>query len=73
MHPALPYRLLNRFTIVISAIGIGIALIDSGFNLTTWLQHIFHIFYLIIILLGFLATVWRDPCRQSRRLKLGRF
>jgi len=66
MHPALPYRLLNRVTIVISAIGIGIALIDSGFNLTTWLQHIFHIFYLIIILLGFIATVWRYLRSKSR-------
>ena len=66
MHPALPYRLLNKFTIVIGAIGVGIALVDSGFNLTTWLQHIFHIFYLIIILLGFLATVWRYLRSKSR-------
>lgn len=59
MHPALPYRLFNKFTIVISVIGVGVALVDSGFTLSTWLQHIFHIFYLTIILLGFVATVGR--------------
>ncbi|WP_350562183.1 potassium transporter TrkG [Psychrobacter sp. CAL346-MNA-CIBAN-0220] len=59
MHAALPYRLLNKFTIVISIIGVGVALVDSGFTLSTWLQHIFHIFYLAIILLGFVATVGR--------------
>lgn len=66
MHPALPYRLLNKFTIVIGAIGVGIALVDSGFTLTTWLQHIFHIFYLAIILLGFVATVGRYIRSKSR-------
>jgi len=66
MHPALPYRLLNKFTIVIGAIGVGIALVDSGFTLTTWLQHIFHIFYLTIILLGFVATVGRYMRSKSR-------
>ncbi|WP_201558169.1 TrkH family potassium uptake protein [Psychrobacter sp. 72-O-c] len=59
MHPALPYRLLNKFTIVVSIIGVGVALVDSGFTLSTWLQHLFHIFYLAIILLGFVATVGR--------------
>ena len=66
MHPALPYRLLNKFTIVIGAIGVGIALVDSGFTLTTWLQHIFHIFYLTIILLGFVTTVGRYMRSKSR-------
>jgi trk system potassium uptake protein TrkH len=59
MHAALPYRLLNKLTIVISAIGIGVALIDSGFTLSTGLQHLFHFFYLTIILLGFVATAGR--------------
>lgn len=59
MHAALPYRLLNKFTIVISIIGVGVALVDSGFNLSTWLQHVFHIFYLLIVFLGFVATVGR--------------
>ncbi|MBP2279783.1 potassium uptake TrkH family protein [Psychrobacter sp. PL19] len=59
MHPALPYRLLNKFTIVASIIGVAVALVDSGFTLSTWLQHLFHIFYLAIILLGFIATIGR--------------
>ncbi len=59
MHPALPYWLLNKITIVVSIIGVGVALVDSGFTLSTWLQHVFHIFYLAIILLGFVATVGR--------------
>lgn len=59
MHPAKRYRLLNNFTIFISIIGIATALIDSGFNLAIWLQHIFHLFYLIIIFLGFVVTTGR--------------
>lgn len=66
MHPALPYRLLNKFTIIVSVIGVGIALIDSGFTLSSWLQHIFHLFYLTIILLGFVATVWRYIRAKTR-------
>ena len=66
MHPALPYRLLNKLTIFISLIGVGVALIDSGFTLSTWLQHIFHLFYLTIILLGFVATVWRYVRAKTR-------
>ena len=66
MHPALPYRLLNKLTIVISLIGVGVALIDSGFTLSTWLQHIFHLFYLTIILLGFIATIWRYLRAKTR-------
>ncbi len=66
MHPALPYRLLNKLTIVISLIGVGVALIDSGFTLSTWLQHIFHLFYLTIILLGFIATIWRYIRAKTR-------
>lgn len=59
MHAALPYRLLNKFTIVISLVGIGVALVDSGFNLSNWLQQIFHLFYLVIIFLGFVTTLGR--------------
>ncbi|AMN67620.1 MULTISPECIES: potassium transporter TrkG [unclassified Psychrobacter] len=66
MHPALPYRLLNNFAVIISVIGIGFALVDSGFTLSSWLQHIFHLFYLIIILLGFVATVWRYVRAKTR-------
>ena len=66
MHPALPYRLLNKLTIVISLIGVGVALIDSGFTLSTWLQHVFHLFYLTIILLGFIATIWRYLRAKTR-------
>ena len=66
MHPALPYRLLNKLTIFISLIGVGVALIDSGFTLSTWLQHIFHLFYLTIILLGFIATIWRYLRAKTR-------
>lgn len=66
MHPALPYRLLNKLTIFISLIGVGVALIDSGFTLSTWLQHIFHLFYLTIILLGFVATVARYVRAKTR-------
>ncbi len=66
MHPALPYRLLNQLTIFISLIGVGVALIDSGFTLSTWLQHIFHLFYLTIILLGFVATVGRYVRAKTR-------
>ncbi|MEC5210677.1 trk system potassium uptake protein TrkH [Psychrobacter sp. PL15] len=64
MHPALPYRLLNKFTIVASIIGVAVALVDSGFTLSTWLQHLFHIFYLAIILLGFIATIGRYTRRK---------
>ena len=66
MHPALPYRLLNKLTIFISLIGVGVALIDSGFTLSTLLQHIFHLFYLTIILLGFIATIWRYLRAKTR-------
>ena len=66
MHPALPYRLLNKLTIYISLIGVGVALIDSGFTLSTWLQHVFHLFYLTIILLGFIATIWRYLRAKTR-------
>lgn len=59
MHAALPYRLLNKFTIIISLIGVGIALVDSGFNLSNWLQQAFHLFYLVIIVLGFITTLGR--------------
>lgn len=59
MHPAKRYRLLNNFTIFISIIGVVVALIDSGFTLPNWLQHVFHIFYLVIIFLGFIVTAGR--------------
>ena len=59
MHAAIPYRLLNKATIVISVIGVGVALVDSGFTLKPWLQNGFHLFYLLIILLGFVATAAR--------------
>ena len=59
MHAALPYRLLNKFTILISLIGVGVALVDSGFNLSNWLQQVFHLFYLVIIVLGFITTLGR--------------
>ena len=59
MYIAIPYRLLNKFTIVISFIGVAVALIDSGFPLATWLQQLFHFFYLFIIAIGFLAILGR--------------
>lgn len=59
MHAAKRYRLLNNFTILVSLIGVAVALVDSGFNLAPWLQHIFHIFYLLIIFLGFVVTAGR--------------
>lgn len=59
MQLAIPSRLLNKLTIVISFIGVGVALIDSGFTLGTWLQQLFHFFYLFIIALGFSAIVER--------------
>ena len=59
MHAAKRYRLLNNVTIVISIIGVAIALLDSGFTLPMWLQHVFHIFYLAIIFLGFVVTAGR--------------
>lgn len=59
MHAALPYRLLNKFTIIISLIGVGVALVDSGFNLSNLLQQAFHLFYLVIIVLGFITTLGR--------------
>lgn len=59
MHVAKRYRLLNNLTILISIIGVAVALLDSGFNLPTWLQHVFHIFYLVIIFLGFTVTAGR--------------
>ena len=59
MRAAIPYRLLNKIAIVISFLGVGIALIDSGFTLTTWLQQLFHFFYLAIIAIGFLAILER--------------
>ncbi|MGP4969791.1 TrkH family potassium uptake protein [Psychrobacter aquimaris] len=59
MHAAKRYRLLNNFTIVISIIGVAVALLDSGFTLPMWLQHVFHIFYLAIIFLGFVVTSGR--------------
>ena len=59
MHAAKRYRLLNNFTIVISIIGVAVALLDSGFTLPMWLQHVFHIFYLAIIFSGFVVTAGR--------------
>ena len=59
MHVAKRYRLLNNLTILISIIGVAVALLDSGFDLPTWLQHVFHIFYLVIIFLGFIVTAGR--------------
>lgn len=59
MHAAKRYRLLNNVTIVISIIGVAIALLDSGFTLPMWLQQVFHIFYLAIIFLGFVVTAGR--------------
>ncbi len=59
MHSTIRYRLLNRFTLMISLIGVGVALIDSGFTLSTWLQQLFHFFYLGIIFLGFLTIAGR--------------
>lgn len=67
MHAVIPYRLLNKFTIVISIIGVAVALVDSGFTLSIALQHLFHIFYLVIILLGFVATLGRY-IRPNKRL-----
>ena len=60
MHAAKRYRLLNNVTIVISIIGVAIALLDSGFTLPMWLQQVFHIFYLAIIFLGFVVTAGRN-------------
>ncbi|WP_201578694.1 potassium transporter TrkG [Psychrobacter sp. Pi2-52] len=59
MNAATRYRLLNNFTILISVIGVAIALLDSGFTLPTWLQQVFHIFYLVIIFLSFMVTAGR--------------
>ena len=59
MHAAKRYRLLNNVTIVISIIGVAIALLDSGFTLPMWLQQVFHIFYLAIIFLGSVVTAGR--------------
>ena len=59
MYVTIPYRLLNKFIVVISLIGVGVALIDSGFELSVWLQKLFHLFYMIIILLSFVNTVRR--------------
>lgn len=59
MHAAQRYRLLNNFTIFISITGVAVALIDSGFTLASWLQHVFHLFYLMIIFLGFIVTAGR--------------
>ncbi|MEL0620468.1 TrkH family potassium uptake protein [Psychrobacter proteolyticus] len=59
MNAATRYRLLNNFTILISVIGVAIALLDSGFTLSTWLQQVFHIFYLVIIFLSFMVTAGR--------------
>ena len=59
MYVTIPYRLLNKFIVVISLIGVGVALIDSGFELSVWLQKLFHLFYMSIILLSFVNTVRR--------------
>lgn len=59
MYVTIPYRLLNKFIVVISLIGVGVALIDSGFVLSVWLQQLFHLFYMSIILLSFVNTVKR--------------
>ncbi|MER1974073.1 MAG: ATPase, partial [Psychrobacter alimentarius] len=59
MNAATRYRLLNNFMIFISIIGVAVALLDSGFTLPTWLQQVFHIFYLAIIFLGFTLTAGR--------------
>ncbi|MFZ3144171.1 TrkH family potassium uptake protein [Psychrobacter glacincola] len=59
MYVTIPYRLLNKFIVVISLIGVGVALIDSGFELSVWLQQLFHLFYMSIILLSFVNTVKR--------------
>ena len=59
MLTVIPYRLLNTLTILISTAGVGVELVDSGFTLDIWLQQIFHLFYLLIILLGFLTILRR--------------
>ncbi len=59
MYVGIPYRLLNKFIVVISLIGVGVALIDSGFTLSAWLQQVFHLFYMSIILLSFFTTLRR--------------
>lgn len=59
MYVTIPYRLLNKFIVIISLIGVGVALIDSGFELSVWLQQLFHLFYMSIILLSFVNTVRR--------------
>ncbi|WP_352310733.1 potassium transporter TrkG [Psychrobacter sp. W2-37-MNA-CIBAN-0211] len=59
MHAAIRYRLLNNFTVFISIIGVAVALLDSGFTLPNWIQHVFHILYLVIIFLGFVVTTGR--------------
>ena len=59
MNAATRYRLLSNFTILISVIGVVIALLDSGFTLPEWLQQVFHIVYLVIIFLSFIVTAGR--------------
>ena len=59
MYVTIPYRLLNKLIVIISLIGVGVALIDSGFELSVWLQKLFHLFYMSIILLSFVNTVRR--------------
>lgn len=65
MQLALPYRLLNKVIVVMSLIGVGVALVDTGFTLAPWLQHIFHIFYLLIVLFGFFALIGRYIGKKS--------
>lgn len=72
MRVIMPYRLLNNITIVISFIGVGIALIDSGFTLVTWVQQLFHFSYLFIIAFGFLTIVKRYR-RPETPLALNKF
>ena len=59
MRTIIPYRLLNKFAVIVSVMGIGVALVDSGFTLSNAIQQLFHIFYMAIILLGFITTVAR--------------
>ena len=71
MYVTIPYRLLNKFIVVISLIGVGVALIDSGFELSVWLQQLFHLFYMSIILLSFVNTV-RRYTRPKVRLTINK-
>ncbi len=68
MRAAIPYRLLNKLTIIFSVIGVSVALVDSGFTLSIWLQQLFHFFYLFVIALGFFAILERYMRQKKPRV-----